>query len=54
MMTLEEIALEEFKKVGDDGLFPNHTDQDIWVAGFIAAMEYTEKNNKKNENSSSV
>ena len=33
---LEHLANEEFKKVGDDGLFPNHTDKDIWTAGFKA------------------
>lgn len=43
--TLEEIAFEEFKKVADDGLFPNHTDQDIWIAGFKAGIEYKEENN---------
>ena len=32
-MNIEEIAFEEFKNVGDDGLFPNHTDKDIWIAG---------------------
>jgi len=34
----EKIANEEFKNVGDDGLFPNHTDKDIWVAGFREAI----------------
>lgn len=43
----KEIAFEEFKKVADDGLFPNHTDQDIWIAGFKAGMEYKEENNKE-------
>ena len=39
-MKIEEIALEEFKNVGDDGLFPNHTDKDIWIAGFKAGFSY--------------
>lgn len=30
----EKIAIEEFKNVGDEGLFPNHTDKDIWISGF--------------------
>jgi hypothetical protein len=38
--TSEQIALEEFTKVGDDGLFPNHSDKDIWVAGFKAGYDY--------------
>jgi hypothetical protein len=38
-MTTEQIALEEFKKVGDEGLFPNHSDGDIWVSGFIAGYK---------------
>jgi hypothetical protein len=29
------IAYKEFENVGDEGLFPNHTDKDIWVSGFI-------------------
>ena len=30
-------AEESFEKnVGDDKLFPNHTDKDIWTAGFKA------------------
>ena len=33
---LEHLANEEFKNVGDEGLFPNHTDKDIWTAGFKA------------------
>ena len=37
--TSEEIALIEFENVGDEKLFPNHTDKDIWVAGFIAGHE---------------
>ena len=38
--TWEEIASEQFKYVGDEGLFPNHTDKDIWMSGFVAAMEW--------------
>ena len=37
---VEELALKEFENVGDDGLFPNHTDKDIWVAGFMAGIKY--------------
>jgi len=33
---LEHLANEAFKSVGDEGLFPNHTDKDIWTAGFKA------------------
>jgi hypothetical protein len=39
-MTIEQIALEELKNVGDDGLFPNHSDGDIWVSGFMAGYNY--------------
>ena len=39
-MTTEELALQEYEKVGDDKLFPNHTDKDIWINGFKAAVEY--------------
>jgi hypothetical protein len=35
-LMLEHLANEEFKNVGDEGLFPNHTDKDIWIAGFKA------------------
>jgi hypothetical protein len=40
---LEIIAREEFTKVGDDGLFPNHTDKDIWISGFKAGYLYMPK-----------
>lgn len=33
-MKIEEIALREYENVGDDKLFPNHSDKDIWIAGF--------------------
>ncbi len=40
-MTIEEqIALEELKNVGDEGLFPNHSDGDIWVSGFMSGYNY--------------
>lgn len=39
-MTAEQIALEEFKSVGDEGLFPNHSDRDIWVSGFMAGYNF--------------
>lgn len=39
-MNIEKIAFEEFENVGDDGLFPNHTDKDIWIAGFKAGYSY--------------
>lgn len=35
----EQFALNEFKNIGDDGLFPNHTDKDIWLSGFKYAIE---------------
>ncbi len=34
--TPEQIANDEFRNVPDDGLFPNHSDKDIWIAGFKA------------------
>ena len=43
---IEEIAFEEFKNVGDEGLFPNHSDKDIWVNGFKEGYEYAVKNSK--------
>jgi len=43
-MNIEKIAFEEFKNVGDDGLFPNHTDKDIWIAGFKAGYSYIHNN----------
>lgn len=43
----EAIATVEFGNVGDDGLFPNHTDRDIWVSGFRSGCEYYSKNFKK-------
>lgn len=42
---LDITAREEFKNVGDEGLFPNHTDKDIWMSGFKAGYMY--RNNQK-------
>lgn len=43
----EKIAEEQFKYVGDVGLFPNHTDKDIWMSGFVAAMEWISNQTNK-------
>ena len=43
---LEKLAEEQFKYVGDEGLFPNHTDKDIWVSGFVAAVNYLKDQTK--------
>ena len=45
-MTIEQIALEEFKHVGDEGLFPNHSDGDIWVSGFMAGYNFYKEASK--------
>lgn len=42
----EDIAREEFQNVGDEGLFPNYTDKDIWIDGFVAGYEYAKKQPK--------
>lgn len=39
-MELEALALTQFNGAGDDGLFPNHSDRDIWVDGFIKGYTY--------------
>jgi hypothetical protein len=47
--TIFENSITEFENVGDEKLFPNYTDKDIWVYGFnIGAQWYREqlKNNK--------
>lgn len=41
---VEAIAAAQFEYVGDDGLFPNYTNKDIWTDGFVAAYEYFVKN----------
>ena len=35
-----EMEKEFDKNVGDEGLFPNHTDKDIWMSGFEAGYKY--------------
>ena len=44
---VEVVARREFEKVGDEGLFPNHTDMDIWVSGFVAAVNYIKDTTNK-------
>ena len=40
-LTIEKIASVEFERnLTDEGLFPNHTDKDIWVKGFKAGVEW--------------
>lgn len=36
---LEEMAIVEFGKTEKEGLFPNHSDRDIWIKGFIASQK---------------
>lgn len=43
---VEALGLMEFAEEGDDGLFPNHTDKDIWLKGFSAGYECFRKNNR--------
>jgi hypothetical protein len=33
---IAKLAEEEFKDVADEGLFPNHSDKEIWTSGFRA------------------
>jgi hypothetical protein len=40
---VEILANEQFQNVGDEGLFPNYSDKDIWIDGFIAGYEYHNK-----------
>lgn len=40
-MTIEELALQLAPKdTPEDPAYPNHSDTDIWVAGFKAAFEF--------------
>lgn len=38
-MNIEQLALQEFENVGDEGLFPNHSDKDIWLSGFFNCID---------------
>lgn len=46
---LEKLASMVFDNTdhGDDNLFPNHTDKDIWMKGFIAGVQYKIKTEKQ-------
>ena len=44
---LEYLSNESFKNVGDEGLFPNHTDKDIWISGFKAGYLDGMRNERK-------
>lgn len=39
LLNVEKLTMQEFENVGDEGLFPNYTDKDIWVNGFKAGFE---------------
>ena len=47
-LTAEEYALSAFENIGDEGLFPNHSDKDIWVDGFKAGYEMAKEKFQKN------
>ncbi len=36
----EFVAYKTFDKFFKDDLFPNHTDRDIWVSGFMYGLSY--------------
>jgi len=44
---LEYLSNESFKNVVDDGLFPNHTDKDIWTDGFKSGYLEGMRNERK-------
>jgi len=44
---LEYLSNESFKNVGDNGLFLNHTDKDIWTDGFKAGYLDGMRNERK-------
>ena len=39
LLNVEKLTMQEFENVGDEGLFTNYTDKDIWVNGFKAGFE---------------
>ena len=39
LMTKEVLKKEAWEDVGDEKLFPNHTDKDIWESGFEAGWK---------------
>lgn len=45
---LEKIASINFKDAGDEGLFPNYTDKDIWMAGFVDGIRWLISNKSNN------
>ena len=42
---IERLANLEFQDVADEGLFPNHSDKDIWINGFVSAYVYFKNQN---------
>jgi|AntAceMinimDraft_16_1070373.scaffolds.fasta_scaffold143484_3 hypothetical protein len=38
-LELEQLAITEFNKTEKEGIFPNHSDRDIWIKGFIASQK---------------
>ena len=49
VLEIENIGYELVKSVGDDGLFPNYTDENIWVDGFKSGINFIINEMKKYE-----
>jgi hypothetical protein len=45
---IDNAVVKEYENVGDEKLFPNHTDKDIWMNGFCEGIKWYREQLKRN------
>jgi hypothetical protein len=46
---IDNAVVKEYENVGDEKLFPNHTDKDIWMNGFYEGAKWYREQLKNNK-----
>jgi hypothetical protein len=46
---IENAVLKEYENVGDEKLFPSHTDKDIWMKGFYEGVKWYKEQLKQRQ-----
>jgi hypothetical protein len=46
---IDNAVVKQYENVGDDKLFPNHSDKDIWMNGFYEGAKWYREQLKKRQ-----
>lgn len=47
---IDNAVVKEYENVGDEKLFPNHTDKDIWMNGFCEGIKWYREQLRNKQN----